>query len=129
MLASHQAVSSAVIINGGEPSNVSRSLGTSLVATATRAVAGGSRAWVVADEDDVVELERAAPRVEVARLVGEAVRDVRLAGAPHPDQVGREAARLGEHVAPRVGGRGVAVQVDEGAAVGRFVVHGRVEDV
>jgi len=83
----------------------------------------------VADQDHVVQFERVEERIQVARLVGERVGDVRLAGPAHPDQVGREPAGPGQHVPPRVRGGGVAVQEDEGSAVGRFVVDGRVEDV
>ncbi len=83
---------------------------------------------VMADEDHVLELQRVEPGVEVARVVGEAVGDVGLARAAHPDQVGGEAAGRREHVAPHVRRGRVAVQVDE-RTVGPFVVDRRVEDV
>jgi hypothetical protein len=59
----------------------------------------------VTDQDDAVQVEGVEPGVKVAGVVGEAVGDVGLAGAAHPDKVGREqpsAAHAGQHVAPQV---------------------------
>ncbi len=85
-----------------------------------RPVEGQGAAPVVADEDDPVEAQRLEPGVQVAGLVVEAVVDVRLAGGPHADQVGREhpgpAGEVRDDVAPEVGRGGVAVQEHHGRA-------------
>jgi len=46
----------------------------------------------VADEHDAVQRELIEPGVEIASVIGVQIRHVGLAGAAHPDKVGREAA-------------------------------------
>ena len=75
---------------------------------------------VVADQHHPVQALRVEPGVEVAGVVGEGVAEVRLAGAAHADEVGREHPPAGgEHgrdVPPGAGAAGVAVQQDVGGA-------------
>src|SRR5262249_54488804 len=88
---------------------------------------------VVADQHDVAQVELREPRIEVARVIDEAIRAVGLAGAAHADEVRREAARgageMRDHVAAYKRGRGVAVQkYDRRAAAGVAVGDERVEN-
>jgi hypothetical protein len=74
-------------------------------------VAGGvvhceRAAPVVADQDDVTQLERFEPSVEIAHVVHEAVAAAGFAGRAHADEVGRQDTRslgdVGQHIAPDV---------------------------
>jgi len=60
----------------------------------------------VADEHDAVQRELIEPGVEIASVIGVQIRHVGLAGAAHPDKVGREAAAWladpWQHVPPEI---------------------------
>jgi len=72
----------------------------------------------VADQYELVQVQRVDEGVEVAGVVGEPVGDVGSAGGAHPDQVRRQGPGLAGdvrgHVAPQVGGGRVAVQEQHG---------------
>ena len=71
-----------------------------------RPIEGERPTPIDADQYDSVQPERVEPGVEIAGVVGEAVRQIGLARAPHPNQIGREQPTRrtdpGQHPPPEV---------------------------
>jgi hypothetical protein len=89
---------------------------------------------VVEHEDDVVQIKRLDESLEVPRLIFHAVRDLRLCGTPHANEVGGDTTRVGrdvrDDVAPDVRRRRVAVLKEYDRAFPGFDVrHLRAEHV
>jgi hypothetical protein len=57
-----------------------------------------SRAPVVDDERDVLELELLDEALDIIHMLEETVFEVGLIGAAHTNQIGRDAAAVGTHM-------------------------------
>ena len=86
------------------------------------------------DERDVAQVEGLDECVEIAFVILVRVREVRLVGLPHPDQVDRDRAvavgHEGDDVAPQVGRCRIPVEEENRLALALVdVVHARAQDL